>query len=234
MNNLVDPVKILLCGDCCVGKTSILRRLGNMTFPLEYNKTKGINVADFTSELKYAATIKISLLDLGSCLMNTQPTSGLFSEIFADVDGIIIVTDASKETSVSKDSMEWISKVLTIAGNTEKIIHKWVIVNKADTLPNNEPFDPHRIQSCLEYFDVDNWSLAVGHSALGDVNVCRGNFVHQTPPEDVLNKLVLSILLKRQSNFCKLIPVPFRVTFETWASLDTSELGSYGHKQYRF
>ena len=223
MNNLLDPVKILVCGGCEAGKTSILLRLADMEFPSTYEKTFGINVIECTAFLKHNATIKVTVIDIGANLVRTHGKTSLFSALVMNADGMLVVMNCINSHSIS-DTEQCIDR---ISKSMEKVISKHLLVHKADLLHKSGFYSTSAIEAFVAKTDMDDYALTVGHAELGDAVMNRGDFVHQKAPSEVLNKLVLAILLKRQSNFCKLVPVPFRIEFCKWTSYEVDELDEY-------
>lgn len=219
MNNLVDPVKVLICGDHNVGKTSIARRLGNMKFPNLYSPTSGLNDLEFQAELKHNATIQISVLDVGADVF-IQQGSGYIGLLCMDVDGVIIVVDGSS-SDVMSDAHNWVELIAKVTNSQTKVC---IIVHKADCLSAQTLGELDQMQNWIKRAEIESWALTVGHQDLGDLVLSRGFSMQQKAPADVLRSLVLNILLKRQSNFCKLLPVPFKIEFQKWTTYDYEDL----------
>jgi hypothetical protein len=222
MNNLADPVKILLCGGAGVGKTSILRRLADFSFPEHYVQTSGLNVLEMRANLKNSASIKVLVYDLGSDLIQSGPGADatFLSVLTSDTDGAMVVLNGSNPQSI-KEADVWLE---FLAKNTNKKISKYLLVHKADMPVETRVVTARTLDIFVAHEEIDGWSLTVGHPALGDCDMSRGSFTNQKPPEDVLSNLVLRILRKRQGNICRLVPVPFRMDFVQWSSYDESEL----------
>jgi len=222
MNNLVDPVKILLCGDHNVGKTSIARRLASMKFPHLYSPTSGLNDLEFQAELKHNATIQISVLDVGADVF-IQQGSGYIGLLWMDVDGVIIVVDGSKSNVVS-EAHNWVEHIAKQTSSHTKV---FLVIHKADCLSEQTLGALNQIDNWIKRAEIESWALTVGHQDLGDLVLSRGYSMQQKAPADVLRNLVLNILLKRQSNFCKLLPVPFKIEFQKWTTYDYEDLDRY-------
>lgn len=223
MINLVDPVKILLCGGYGVGKTSLVSRLASKGFAREYQPTAGINVVEFSAKLKHSASIMVTVIDLGADLVLTQTDPELIPSITCDIDGAFIVVDGQKSQYL-KDVSYWID--MTINMNKRKIF-KYLLVNKADMSESGKTFFPTELDALVQSASLEGWALTVGHPDLGDFDCSRGSIINQKSAEELLQKLVLTILLKRQSNFCKLLPVPFAIEFGRLTSYDYSEVHRY-------
>lgn len=222
MNNLVDPVKVLICGDHNVGKTAIAQRLANMNFPDRYAATSGLNDLEFIAELKHSASIRVSVVDIGADLF-IQQGSCYLDILCADVDGVIVVVDGSKGNA-AQEARDWLE---LLTRQTGPKVNKYIMVHKADmiNLEASAPLD--RMNELVRRKGIEGWALTVGHEELGDLVLSRGFPSRQKAPTDVLCSLVLSILLKRQSNFCKLLPVPFKIEFTKWTTYDYEDLDRY-------
>lgn len=211
MINLVDPVKILLCGGYGVGKTSIVGRLADANFNSVYEPTSGINVVEFTANLKHSANIAVTVIDLGADLVQTGTDTELIPLLATDIDGAIIVVDGQN----LKDVNFWIDMTNKL---TKRKICKFLIVHKADMSKSDKTFVPTELNTLVLTAHLEGWALTVGHPDFADFDCTRGNIINQKSPEEVLRELVLTILLKRQSNFCKLLPVPFTIDYSHWSS----------------
>jgi len=222
MNNLVDPVKVLLCGDHSVGKTSIARRLADMKFPDQYAATSGLNDLEFIAELKHSASIRVSLVDIGADLFIQQGACYL-DILCADVDGVIIVVDGSRGNA-AQEARDWLE---LLTRQTGPKVNKYIMVHKADVISLHALGPLDRMNDLVRRTGIEGWALTVGHEELGDLVLSRGFPSRQKAPADVLRALVLSILLKRQSNFCKLLPVPFKIEFTKWTTYDYEDLDRY-------
>jgi hypothetical protein len=221
MNNLVDPVNILVIGSIGVGKTTLLKRLANREYVSDDTPTAGLEVIDFRADLKHSASIRVSVIDVGASLLQSKQSELTFSRLFStDIDGVCIVADGCKVQTIL-DVRYWLD---LLAKQGVRNVVKHLIVNKADASPFDLQFSPRKLSSIVRASPLDDWSWTVGNAQFGDFDVSRGCVEHQRAPEDILRKMVVTILQKRQGNFCKLLPVPFELTFCKWTSYQASEI----------
>lgn len=223
MNNVMDPIKILICGGYGVGKTSIVRRLANMQFPVEYNQTTGINTVDFVATFTNNSLIKITLIDIGADLMHTHIDSSFFPVLMMDIDGILIVIDHTNIESLKESDM-WLD---FLSKNIVKKVNKYLLVHKMDLSKELSVITPNNLDLFIQAMDIDGWSYTVGHSELNDFDISRGHLLYQKPPEDIFKNLILSILYRRQSNIYKIIPIPFIINYKNWISYEYEDLDKY-------
>jgi GTP-binding protein EngB required for normal cell division len=224
MNNLVDPVNILMVGSHGVGKTSLLKRLANKSYVSDDAPTTGLEVIDFRADLKHSASIRVSIIDVGASMLQSKQSESAFSQLFStDIDGVCIVADGCKVQTIL-DVRYWLDLVAK-QGVRSAVQH--LIVNKADALPSELKFSPRKLSAIVRASPLDDWSWTVGNAEFGDFDVSRGSVEHQRAPEDVLRMMVLAILQKRQGNFCKLLPVPFELKYDNWTSYTVSEIEQF-------
>jgi len=226
MNNVIDPIKILVCGGYEVGKTSVVRRLSGMQFPRDYSQTTGINHVDLVCVLKNNASVKINLIDVGADLIHSQiDNSSFFPVLLMDVDAVIIVFDSTSLQSL-KESDEWLD---FLSKSIVKPNFKYLLVHKADLPVDKRVITAENLDRFVKNMHIDGWCYSVGHPDLSDccTNGNRGSLVHQRAPEDILKKLVLKVLTCRQSNIYKILPVPFAVEFKSWITYDYEDLEKY-------
>lgn len=222
MNNLVDPIKFIMIGGKGVGKTSILRRLAQEKFSAAA-KTDGLEVAEFVALLNHSASIHITVVDVSSSLLLAHPGSTMSSLFASEVDGVIIVADSENSNSIV-EVKRWLDLVAR-QGATNMLHH--LIIHKADVWQQDKHFCPHKLNRIVINSPFDDWSWTVGDPAFGDVDLKRGEYEHQRAPEDTLRKMVLSVLLKRQGNICRLLPVPLKIEFTKWTSHGFDEVDKY-------
>ena len=223
MNNLVDPITLLLIGGCAVGKTTFLRRLAGLEYCQLFQPTSGFNVGEFRVELKHNAHIIINIIDISSELLTKRMESIMPKFFAANLDAIIIVADSGNSQSFL-DVNQWLE---LISRNMKRNIIKHLVVNKADIPISQRKFTPDKLSFLIKNSSLSGWSWTVGNPDFGDIDVSRGSYEHQKPPEDVLYSLILSILSNRQGNFCQLLTVPFKIDFLQLKHYDNNEIETY-------
>mmetsp|Transcript_104169 Transcript_104169/g.204321 ORF Transcript_104169/g.204321 Transcript_104169/m.204321 type:complete len:228 (+) Transcript_104169:88-771(+) len=223
MNNLVDPIKIIIIGGKGVGKTAILRRLAQLQYSAILPKSEGLEVAEFSAQLNYSASINITVIDVSASLVVAHPGSTMSSLFATEVDGVVVVAESESTNSVV-EVKRWLD-LISRQGATHLVQH--LIIHKADIWQRDEHFCPHKLNLIVQNSPFEDWSWTVGDPSFGDVDLRRGEFEHQRAPEDTLRRMVLSILLKRQGNVCKLLPVPLKIEFKKWNSYAFEEVDKY-------
>jgi hypothetical protein len=193
-----------------------------MNFADQYLQTSGVNNLDFQAELKHSATIRVSVLDIGAELF-IQNGSNYVNLLFMDADGVLIFVDGNKNDPV-REVHAWLE---LLARQTTVNLNKYIVIHKADTFNTYSIGKLARLDDFVKHAGIEGWAMTVGHQDLGDMVLSRGSAAYQKAPADVLRELVLGILLKRQSNFCKLLPVPFRIEFVKWATYDFEDLDRF-------
>lgn len=206
MNNLLDPLKIIICGGPSSGKTSIFNRYVGRSFLQTYSPTSCGNKAVCLVELSSSATLAVTIIDLSGSFLEGVNQNGIF-RVLSTADGAVIVVDCANEQSL-KDSDCWIDSLNMNCENLEKVL----LMNKADLLKcqNNELIVlPSNINSFVRHTGILDWSYTVGSPDLVDIDFSRGNADKQNAPEGLLSKLILTILHKRH-RFYKLMKLPLK------------------------
>lgn len=226
LNNLLDPVKIVMCGGSSVGKTSILRRLAEMRVSDEYEPTTGVNIVNFSIPMRNSNTLKLQLVDIGADLIHCQSDSPFFSTLTSNMDGFILVIDGTSASSM-KDSDAWLQ---FFAEKSVGKVFKYLLVHKADLPQERRILSSNQLDLFVHHAGLIDWALTVGHSQLGDLDFKRGNPGKQKSPEEVIKRMLIVILQQRQSNFHKIFPISFRIDYVSWLALefeDLEKVGSY-------
>ena len=225
MNNALDPIKILVCGGHAVGKTTILRRLSKMQFPDTYERTLGLNAVNFFVALNNnGVQLKVNIFDIGAGLLDSRHRdSALFTELTTDLDAVLLVVDGTKLESM-KESDAWIE--FLDVHITRKVV-KYLLVHKADLPRSLRVITPKNLDVFVKHSGIDGWSLTVGHPALGDLDINRGSWIRQKPPEDIIKRVVSTVLLRRQSNLFKIIPPDFNLEFSAWKSYGYEDINCF-------
>lgn len=215
-------MKILICGGDGVGKTSLLRRLaGNKEFISTYIPTTGVNILDLRLKCNgNSNNIKVKLIDIGSELINYKADERIFSKIALNTEGIFIVIDASSVQSM-KDSDLWIDHLTAII---PRKITKFLLMHKADVPNEEKTVTPRNLDYFVKYSDIVEWAYTVGHPDLRDIDYARGSLTKQKAPEDLLRKMVLLILQRRQIDIAETVIFPLQFEYIAWSCVEFEDL----------
>ena len=116
-------IQLIIVGESCVGKTSLLYKYTQGTFREQYLSTIGLEY--FTSEENINGNnIKVKIWDTAG----QEEYKSLTKNYFHNADGIIIVYDVSLKSSFDK-VQEWINSIYEYS---EKNIQKVLVGNKID------------------------------------------------------------------------------------------------------
>ncbi len=117
------PIQLIIVGESCVGKTSLLYKYTQGTFREQYLSTIGLEY--FTSEENINGNnIKVKIWDTAG----QEEYKSLTKNYFHNADGIIIVYDVSLKSSFDK-VQEWVNSIYEYS---EKNIQKVLVGNKID------------------------------------------------------------------------------------------------------
>lgn len=223
MDNLADPIKILLIGGYGVGKTSFMRRVTGCPFLRVYKQTTGIEESTLRVELLQTTSISISIVDVGANLLCKHPGSTMSLFFAGDVDAVIVMADGDSMRSLV-EIKRWLSLVAT-QGNCKALLH--LVIHKADLYSDERKFSPASLSGIVRESVFSDWSWTVGCAEFGDVDLGRGEYEHQRSPDDVIRKIVHSILLKRRGNVCKLLPTRLLLKFVESKNYDFEDIDKY-------
>lgn len=223
MNSLVDPIKILLIGGYGVGKSSMLRRVAGLPYEAKYIATTGIDVLNLRVPLKEAASIDVSIIDVGAEFLLAHPGSTMSLLCANGMDCIIVVADSGDATSILEVN-RWLN-LITQHGSSKADIH--LVISKADIPGPEREFCPSKLSNVIKESIITGWSWTVSNPDFGDIDVSRGCVEQQKPPEEVIRSIVHTILVQRAGNICKLLPVPFRLEFDKLSCFPFQDVDQY-------
>ena len=99
--------RIIMLGDCCVGKTSLTHKLDDKkNYKFVYEPTIGVDYSSKTIDLKDDITIKCQIWDTAG----QEKFVSIIRSYFHNVSGIIVVFDLSKR-STFKNLKMWFSEI---------------------------------------------------------------------------------------------------------------------------
>jgi small GTP-binding protein len=140
--------KIILLGDGAVGKTSLIRRFVVDKFDDKYILTigskitaKGIHIVKNDKTFQ----MKLQIWDI----LGQKGYTKLHKSSFRGTDGVILVTDITRKTTLSSLKNYWIPEVHEIAGRIPFVI----LANKSDLL-GNAAFDEEELREIALNFDA--------------------------------------------------------------------------------
>lgn len=179
MSKKVDyNLKIIVCGEGAVGKTSIVRRFIENKFEHRYLLTVGMEPSNKIIEVKgpNGEKIKINLLiyDVAG-----QKRFQLMREIFfRGANGAILVFDITRPIDTIEGLLEWNEQVKERAGDIPKVL----VGNKIDV---KEEFDfmTEDIADLIPKFECDHYI---------ETSAAKGEQI-----EDIFEKLTKDILLRQ-------------------------------------
>lgn len=233
MNNALDPIKIIFCGGHGVGKTSLLKRLAGMPFPYNYDRTTGVNEFNFRVPLISGVEVSVVLVDIGAAvLQNQRHNNAAFTALTMNVDAAVLVVDSVSAQSM-KESDLWLDFLTVYVGNHDpkNAVNKYLLVHKADLPLERRVITPHSLDEFVRMVRMGGWAYTVAHADLCDIDTARGAVHRQKAPQDVLRQLVTTVLLKRQQNLYKLLPVVMELKFVDWTQYDAADLDKYAQAQ---
>ncbi|KAF7624791.1 hypothetical protein Mgra_00009944 [Meloidogyne graminicola] len=123
-----QALKLVLLGDCCVGKTSICSKLSQHLFPQKYIQTSGLEFYSRRVQLRQQNSILLQLWDVGG--HNLSSPSMLNNYIFG-ANGIIFVYDVTNSQSF-ENLNDWLLATKKVYKQMEKPFYMALIGNKAD------------------------------------------------------------------------------------------------------
>jgi small GTP-binding protein len=125
MNEKPQNLQLIIVGESCVGKTSLLYKYTQGTFRESYLSTIGLEY--FTSDEKINGKhIKVKIWDTAG----QEEYKSLTKNYFHNADGIIIVYDVSKKSTFDK-VQEWVNSIYDYS-DSEKNVQKVLVANKID------------------------------------------------------------------------------------------------------
>ena len=99
--------RIILLGDCCVGKTSFAHKLDNKrNYNFVYEPTIGVDYSSKMIQLKDDITIKCQIWDTAG----QEKFISIIKSYFNNITGIIVVFDLSKRTTFKNLNM-WFNEI---------------------------------------------------------------------------------------------------------------------------
>lgn len=223
MENLLDLVKILIVGGCNCGKTTLLKRFVTYAVPFTdcYEATQGLNIARLSLPLTNSAVCNISIIDVGGELIERQDPE-LMNKIVENIEGVFIVVDATNVQSM-KDADNWLDLLSKVNGNFKKF-PTYLFVNKSDLPIEERVVTTQNLDTFVSYTDIVDWCYTVGHCELVDLDASRGNMAKQKAPEDVLRRMLIGVMQRRQNNFYKLFVIPTNLKFVSWLEIEAQDL----------
>lgn len=126
-------IKVLVVGEVATGKTSLVARLVNNTFQLNYKATLGCEFATKQVSLN-SQSLQVQLWDLAG-----QDRLGALTRLYCrDAHGVLVVGDVSRVDTVGQTTM-WKSQIAeNVAGARGLGIPMVVCLNKCDLVATQE------------------------------------------------------------------------------------------------
>jgi Ras-related protein Rab-1A len=140
--------KIILLGDGAVGKTSLIRRFVVDKFDDKYILTIGSKITAKNIQIQKndkTFQMKLQIWDI----LGQKGYEKLHKSTFRGTDGVILVTDITRKTTLSSLKNYWIPEVHKIAGRIPFVI----LANKSDLL-GNAAFDEEDLREIALNFDA--------------------------------------------------------------------------------
>jgi GTPase SAR1 family protein len=234
METPLDSINICLLGGYSVGKTCLLNRfIGSKSFDYNCKPSDGATVAKMVMNMKNGLQLQIRLIDISAEVINSSfdnenslqssasyPLQCMFQSGFGKIDGSFIVMDCSRHSSF--DEVERCLHVIETIPSYE--VNRMMLVNKFDLTRSERAFTTQRLDTFSHHSKFSFWGYVVAHSAFGDFDVSRGDGHRQQSPEDILKRMIMSILKRRDENIHKLIDVPSILQFQKIQHFDSDDL----------
>ena len=118
-------VRIILIGDCAVGKTAFSKKLMDDTFSPRYDATIGVDFSAKTIILNNTDVIKCQIWDTAG----QESFAPLIKTYYRDVGGIILMYDVNDRKTYN-DLTFWLNEIEK--NSPEWVISKLLIANKID------------------------------------------------------------------------------------------------------
>jgi len=119
-------IRIILIGDCAVGKTAFSKKLMNDTFSSKYDATIGVDYSSKTIILNNTDVIKCQIWDTAG----QESFAPLIKTYYRDVGGVILMYDVNDRKTYT-DLTFWLNEIEK--NKPEWIISKLLIANKIDS-----------------------------------------------------------------------------------------------------
>jgi small GTP-binding protein len=119
-------IRIILIGDCAVGKTAFSKKLMNDTFSSKYDATIGVDYSSKTIILNNTNVIKCQIWDTAG----QESFAPLIKTYYRDVGGVILMYDVNDRKTYT-DLTFWLNEIEK--NKPEWIISKLLIANKIDS-----------------------------------------------------------------------------------------------------
>lgn len=140
--------KIILLGDGAVGKTSLIRKFVVDKFDDKYIITIGSKISAKRIQIKKSEKtfqMKLQIWDI----LGQKGYSKLHKSTFRGTDGVLLVVDITRKTTLLSLKNYWIPEVHNIAGSIPFVI----LANKSDLL-GNAAFDEEELREIAINFDA--------------------------------------------------------------------------------
>lgn len=123
-NDRIPTLKITLCGDYAVGKTSICRRFGGKRFKESYKPTVGVEISTQTIHLDgIDRKLRLQIWDMGG----QSRFETILPRYFKGAKGSLVVFDLTRQKSL-KSVPKWIQKARNEADSPALLL----VGNKSD------------------------------------------------------------------------------------------------------
>lgn len=119
-------IRIILIGDCAVGKTAFSKKLMNDTFSSKYDATIGVDYSSKTIILNNTNVIKCQIWDTAG----QESFAPLIKTYYRDVGGVILMYDVNDRKTYT-DLTFWLNEIEK--NKPEWVISKLLIANKIDS-----------------------------------------------------------------------------------------------------
>ena len=119
-------IRIILIGDCAVGKTAFSKKLMNDTFSSKYDATIGVDYSSKTIILNNTDVIKCQIWDTAG----QESFAPLIKTYYRDVGGVILMYDVNDRKTYT-DLTFWLNEIEK--NKPEWVISKLLIANKIDS-----------------------------------------------------------------------------------------------------
>ena len=154
-NNKPEPIKIVLLGDGCIGKSTLFNKLSNLT-DLEYTfqkKYKATDNFDF-NRLNIDTNKGTLVIDLWDTAGQENRGGQLRDAYLKGADGILLLYDVTERKTI-ENITKWLDQIKRVCPN----IPVAVVGNKADLFNDLQQSETVKLRECNLQRDVGHKSI---------------------------------------------------------------------------
>ncbi len=168
MINALDSINIGLIGGPSVGKTTLLRRLAEKSFPGSYEATQGFNVMQAEIPLKDSLSVPVKVIDFASCLLplyyeRENNRANPLTQLIPRLQAAFLVLDVTDKQSVLYCN-HWLDLVHRLTRHSQESLITIILAHKADIPLNQRQLTARQLDRlCLSSSSM-LWAYTVGES----------------------------------------------------------------------